>query len=217
MKPSLFDEVAAIDAQCRAQGISLPQVIAWAARAGFGVEANLRTPPQAGIVDASSGGADPALILSMVEHMGKLQDAIDDLNAEVADSRGKLASIEAHVRGFPAVVAAAVAEALAAVPGLDEAAAAASIDAARSAISDSVDTTLAAIFANPVNDNEPSAAETPAADVPGERGITDVPGEGAFADAVTSATDAVTTEATTEVTTDAAPATEPNPHFPDNQ
>jgi hypothetical protein len=211
MKPSLFDEVAAIDAQCRAQGISLPQVIAWAARAGFGVEANLRTPPQAGIVDASSGGADPALILSMVEHMGKLQDAIDDLNAEVADSRGKLASIEAHVRGFPAVVAAAVAEALAAVPGLDEAAAAASIDAARSAISDSVDTTLAAIFANPVNDNEPGAAETPAADVPGE---------GAFADAVTPATDAApATDTATEATTatDTAPATEPNPHFPDGQ
>ena len=84
----------------------------------------------------------------------KTNEAVAALVEEVTESTGKLASLEATVRGFPEVVAAAVADALADADVDDEAAAAA-IDNARSNISDAVDQALAATDANPAPEDPP--------------------------------------------------------------
>lgn len=83
----------------------------------------------------------------------KLNDAITALADEVSDSQGKLDSIRTFVQGVPELVAVAVREALAEA-NVEEAAAADAVDSARQAVSDSVDTTLAAIEANPVAGDE---------------------------------------------------------------
>lgn len=88
-----------------------------------------------------------------------LTDSINALNAEVTDSQGKLASIKTFIEGVPALAAAAVADALAA-NDVEEDAAAASVEAARQAVSDGVDDTLAAINANPAPGEETPPADT---------------------------------------------------------
>lgn len=69
--------------------------------------------------------------------------AVQDLIAEVQDSKTKLEGLTTIVRGFPAVVAAAVAEALSNA-NVDDATAAAAIESATQEISDAVDQALAA-------------------------------------------------------------------------
>lgn len=106
-----------------------------------------------------------AIVLWRIDTMRQsLTDAISALTAEVEDSTGKLASIEAFVKGVPDLVGAAVGDALAA-HDVEEDEAAASIDAARQAMSDRVDETLEAIAANPapeeVGDPAPPEADQP--------------------------------------------------------
>lgn len=110
-----------------------------------------------------------ALIIWRLETMTeKLTAAIAALQGEVEDTNGKLASIKTFILGVPALAAAAVADALAAHDVEDDAAADA-IDAARSAVSDSVDDTISAIDANPTPAEEggPTVAETPVEEAPG--------------------------------------------------
>lgn len=84
--------------------------------------------------------------------------AVAELVAEVADSKGKLASLETTVRGFPAVVGAAVADALAAA-NVDDAIAAEAIRSATAEISTAVDQALDASDENPDDgeDNQPAS------------------------------------------------------------
>ncbi len=82
----------------------------------------------------------------------RLAKALDDLTSEVADSNGKLDSIKAAVENFPNVVAEAVADALEQAE-LDADEAASIIDAAREAVSDRVDSVLAAVETNPGGDD----------------------------------------------------------------
>lgn len=113
------------------------------------------------------------IILWRIERMNqKLQDAIDALNAEVADNTGKLASIVAFVKGVPALVGAAVADALA-QNNVDEETAAASISDATQTMSDNVDAALSSIDANPNPGEEPlptepAAVEEQPAEAPSE-------------------------------------------------
>lgn len=92
-----------------------------------------------------------------------LRASVDALVAEVAESNGKLESVKAFLVGLPDLVAAAVADALAAA-NVEEAEAAAQIDAARQAISDEVDAVEAAINAEPAPAPEVPAEEPPAAE-----------------------------------------------------
>jgi hypothetical protein len=104
------------------------------------------------------GVALGGIILWRIQAMNqKLTDAINDLNAEVADSKGKLASILTFVEGTPALVAAAVAQALA-DNDVEETQAADSIEAARQTMSDNVDGVLSAIDQNPAPGEEASGA-----------------------------------------------------------
>lgn len=79
--------------------------------------------------------------------MSRLTDATDALIAEVTDSTTKLDSIETFIRGVPALVSAAVTQALADANVADDAAAAA-VEQATSEISGKVDEALGAIDAN---------------------------------------------------------------------
>lgn len=79
--------------------------------------------------------------------MTALTEAVDALIAEVTDSNTKLDSITAFIEGVPALVTAAVTDALAAA-NVAEAEAAALIATATAAVSDKVDAALAAVEAN---------------------------------------------------------------------
>lgn len=88
------------------------------------------------------------IILGRIHAMNdKLQTAIDDLTAEVADSQGKLASIRTFIEGVPGLVATAVQTALEAA-AVEESQAADLIDQARTTMSDNVDQALSAISEN---------------------------------------------------------------------
>lgn len=87
----------------------------------------------------------------------KLQASVDQLVAETQESQGKLASIRTYLTGIPALVAAAVAQALSNA-NVDDETAAGEIDQARQTISDSVDQTLSAIDANPAPGDTGSVA-----------------------------------------------------------
>lgn len=98
-----------------------------------------------------------------IEHMNqKLTDAIAALQAETTDTTGKLASIKTFILGIPALVGAAVADALA-NNDVDEEAAAAAVSEATQTVSDATDDALSAIDANP----GPEDAGSVAADEPG--------------------------------------------------
>jgi hypothetical protein len=113
-------------------------------------------------------GSDTEKVLGAISQLSKdmksmgtkTQVAVDALVAEVTDSKGKLASLTTAVQGFPAVVAAAVADALAAA-NVDDATQAAAIEAATSEISDAVDAALAASEVNPEPAPEPPPPEEP--------------------------------------------------------
>ena len=81
--------------------------------------------------------------------MSALTDAVDGLIAEVTDLTTKNESILAFVQGIPALVAAAVTDALAA-QGVEAEAAAAAVAAATATISDSTDALVDAVNANTV-------------------------------------------------------------------
>lgn len=112
---------------------------------------NVLPPPHSPTVEGLLGE-----LAERIEDMGaKTNEAVAALVEEVADSKGKLASLEATVRGFPEVVAAAVADAMADAD-VDDATAATAIDQARTEISDAVDSALnPAIEENPLPEDEP--------------------------------------------------------------
>lgn len=95
-----------------------------------------------------------AIFLKDRKPMTKLTDAVNGLLAEVSDSNTKLDSIRAFIVGVPALVAAAVADALAAAD-VEAEEAAGLIDEARTEISDKVDAALNAIDANTGEDTQP--------------------------------------------------------------
>lgn len=78
----------------------------------------------------------------------KLDQAIAENNAATEVELGQLASIKTFLEGLPALVSAAVADALAAANVADDAAAE-QIDIARNKVSAAVSDTLDAISANP--------------------------------------------------------------------
>lgn len=102
-----------------------------------------------------------------VETMSEaLKTAVDQLVAETQDSKGKLDSITTFIQGVPALVATAVTAALEAA-NVDEADAVGIIDQATQTISDSVDSALAAINANPAPGEGGSGQGQPAGDPDG--------------------------------------------------
>lgn len=111
---------------------------------------------QGNLLLIAAAGLIVGLIIWRWKVTQKLDDAVQALVAETAETNGKLDSIETFVRGVPELVATAVADALANANVADDAAADA-IDAARAAISDKVDETLDAINANPAPGDQPAA------------------------------------------------------------
>lgn len=138
---SLLTDLAAIEKLANLQGVSLSDLFAWIGRNAYGVEIGLQRP-------VSSDTFEPQTLEELKILMGKLQDAVTALQATVAAEQTAFASIKSYVAGVPALVAAAVSEALAQVDGIDETAAAAAVDAARTTLTNDVVTTLQAIEAN---------------------------------------------------------------------
>lgn len=189
---SLIRELAEIDRAARSQGSSLAQVLAFAARAGAGVDVYLRRP----LADVTFDPSDADTLEGLKDAMSKLAAALAALTLEAEEQKTQLASVVTYVQNVPALIAAAVADALAKAPGIDEAAAAAAIDAARQSVSDATDGVLAAIVAN-----TPAAPENSPGNVTAETPVTAVqpevtPATGATETAVTEtpAGDAGTTE-----------------------
>lgn len=192
---SLLSDIRTIDAVCREQGVSLPAVIAWAARAGFGVEARLRGPSDEG------EPLEPQTLAEVLEQMSKLSAAIAALTSSVAGITSRLDAAEAWVRSEPERVAAAVADALAKLPQVNEDEAAAAVDAARAAVEKETDDVLNAIAAN----TPPPAAPAPdagagilATDNP-EAPPVEVPAASEVTDSVTTS-DGTSSEAPTGAT-----------------
>ena len=179
---SLIRELAEMDRAARAQGSSLSQVIAFAGRAGPGVDVFLRRP----LAEASFDPSDADTLEELKDAMTKLAAALAALTLEAEEQKTQLAGVVTYVQNVPNLIAAAVADALAKAPGIDEAAAAAAIDAARQSVSDATDGVLTAIVANtPAAPDQPpgnATAETPVTEVTPET----TPATGATADAVTA-------------------------------
>lgn len=88
----------------------------------------------------------------------KVAAAVAALVAEAQDSKTKLQGLTVAVLAFPEVVAAAVAEALAAA-NVDDETAATAIDAARTEISDAVDAAVTAAGTDADGEPVPDAPE----------------------------------------------------------
>lgn len=172
---SLLSDIEAIDALARAQGSSIAMLLGRHFQDAFGIDCRLRAPTGDATVNASSM-EEVKLMLQA------LQQALDALNAQVAQDKSLLDGVVTYIKGVPDLVANAVSQALA-NSGVDQANIAQQVNDARQTVQASIDTAVQAVQVNtvpptPANPTGDSTAPAATADPTAEADPTGTPTTG---------------------------------------